>query len=546
MTASESTTHLPGRARALLAAAREARTEEGVAGLMTAVELAALRDERANTVLGTSSLAALIARDIPSLDRRSLKSLLAVANAFGASPELERLADFGLTRLALAARAPEDVREGLLSGPMLPLREMRRAAREAQGTVAAERLRSGATPANAFGAELTPRGPEPAGPLSEREARAQALLDAAARHWRETSSASFTLARRLTEIARLAGGSGETSASGFALNQAGFDAEELERSTALVDTFGLLPLARREAVGIGGLRAVAAIEDPTVRAALVARLRQEDLAGDAVLAAARVGRPLAPEMTPPEDAPGHWVDDPERLAPFNLLYLADFDDAGFEEATPPDLVEQILLRASRPGDLVCDLMAGSGTVARVATPMDRLVSSVDILNPPISSDIAIGDARDVVPTGAPFSLVILHPPVPLDVLYSERYAGKALPGDLSPLEPESYQRAMRDILEHAATLLRPRGRLVLVCRESYFKGRLIDWPARFERLAQGVDLVLEERLHAALGPKTRAAIAARSGFIARRERRAIPVVLSVLFFARKAREESSFRMESRR
>ena len=87
---------------------------------------------------------------------------------------------------------------------------------------------------------------------------------------------------------------------------------------------------------------------------------------------------------------------------------------------------------------------------------------------------------------------------------------------------------------------------MVVCRESHFKGRVIDWPARFERLAAGVDLVLEERLHAALGPKARAAMAARAGFAARRDRRALPVVLSVLFFARKTREESSFAMESRR
>ena len=459
MTTAPATSPLPGRTRALLTAAREARSEEGVAGLLTAVELAALRDERAWTVLGTNSLAALVTREIPSLDRRSLRSLLAVADAFGASPELDRLAHFGLARLALAARVSEDVREGLLAGPVLPLREMRRAGREAQGVVVAERLRKGTPPVNAFGSELTPRGPEPVGPLSEREARAQALLDAAARHWRETSSASFTLARRLTEIARLASDDGAPSAAEFALSQAGFDAEELTRATALVDTFILLPLVRREAIGIGALRAVAALEEIPVRTALVARLRHEDLVGDAVLAAARAGRPLAPEagVVDEDAAASHWVDDPERLVPFNLLYLADFDDAGFEEATPPDLVEQILLRASRPGDLICDLMAGSGTVARVAATLERLVSSVDILNPPLSPDIAIGDARDVRPAGAPFPLVILHPPVPLDVFYSERYAGKALPGDLSPLEPASYQRAMRDILEHAATLLRPRG-----------------------------------------------------------------------------------------
>lgn len=526
------------RGNAVLVAIRTARSDEGAAGLLTAGQLRQLRDERLYALLGATSLQNLIAQEVPALNRLSLRRLLSIADAY-ANGDLLALTNFGLARLSLLAGAPRQVQEELLSGPVLPLWEMRRALRQEQGDREAGRLR---------GQEVNGNTPDPFLPVGEpapdnesNRARARSLLGQVARTWREVGSAAWEQARLLTtfrdeHLCEAFGASLEEVLS----EQVGVDGDELAREVALLEHLALVPVEHRLAAGISALRVVVAMGEETQRGELIARLEREPLAGDALISLARTKPQRLAPLPPAAPLGGALIDDPERLAPFSLLYLSDQDELPpFAEATPPELAEQIIRRLSVPGGRICDLTAGRGTFAAVAAPLSRTVTSIDRLDPPLSPGILVGDARTVQPEGAPFDLVVLHPPLPGETVYSERYTGRMLPGDMSLLKPETFFRAMREVLDNAFTLTRPGGALALICRESRADARLWDWPGRLGIAAEQAGFLLVDRLYAPLGPQARTALGRRLGFVARREGRTLPVVLSALLLRRPEKERGA-------
>lgn len=518
-------------ARAVLRAIVEARTDEGAAGLLLALTLRRLRDERLYTALGADSLISLLARELPALDRRSVRTLLKIADAF-IDGDFNHLAVFGLARLSLAADADPALRAELVAGQPLPLIEMRRALRSAVDKTG-KPLDPSRSSKNKYD-PLTPQGPEPdyIDPVA-RTAIARSLLASADRSWREVGVASWNLARLLARFRDEALYEPlETSFEQALVEQVAIDSDEATRSLALLEILRLLPVERREAAGIAALRAVAGMKDETARSALIERLKREPLAGDALIDVVRRKQNDHPSRNPIAETTPHLVDDPERLAPFNLFYIGEEPDSGFIDATPKPLIEQLLLRASRPGSSVLDLTAGRGTVAEVGRQLGRRVTSIDILDPPLAPDVIVDDARSTRPDGAPFHLVVLHPPIPGGTIYSERYAGRILANDLSILQPDAYYRAMIEVLENAWLLTKRGGTMALISRESRSGERLYDWPGRLGGAAEKIGFVLIDRLYVPLPPAERMALLRRVGFTARREGRTIPVVLSALLFRR--------------
>ena len=541
-----------GNARALAEQLRGARSGEAVAAFVAGAALARLRDERLADALGAHSLQGLVAERVPSLDRISLLRLLRLYDGL-AGQDLLALAPLGVTKLTLIAAAPADLKASMIADAgLLPTTDLRWRLEEADTLRAATEIRQGQSRgASRLNAALTPLGDFLEQRNStERVAAATAALADLEAAWDEMGTRAFEIGRVLARFRdeRAWEGLHGESLAGTIEGEFGLSERELARSLALVDRLTLLPLEARRRAGVRALHELAAVEPTERRDELAAQVATGELIGERLIARCRsvMAKPSArPALGGPDGGAGAsgepgslpLNDDPDRLAPFSVLFLDDEPAEGpdFYDPTPAGLIEQLVLRATRPGDRVLDLTAGVGSVARVASAMSRRVVSIDRIEPPLRPGVEVGDARNYRPEGSRFPLVIFHPPVPGEMRYSERYTGAALRGDLSLLDPEEYARACAEIFANAAAhLVSPNGTLAVICRESRAFGRhYIDWPARLGFLAERAGFAWHDRLYAVSGPETRRAQSRRFGYAASRENRTIPVVLSGLLFRAK-------------
>jgi hypothetical protein len=540
-----------GQARAIAEQIERAAADETIGALVAAFALRALRDRGLHTALGAKSLSGALEAHLPALDRISARSLLTLADAFAQVPPA-RLVPISVAKLLHIARAPVENRaEMLAAGTLLPAGELVRQIRELTERRDAIALRSTlnepptvSEPASRAVAEIDPAATLTA---EEKTRLATTLLGEVEGGWADMGTAAFEIGRLLAALrdeglAYLLyrdGSDEHVSLADACVEAFGMSVAEMERSLALADVLALLPLAERRRIGLRALRELATIIDPIRREQAIARVRAETLAGESAMSLAKEAQ-NAPPAQAPSDAlaqASSWVDDPARLAPFNLLFLPDTEAASssFADATPEALIEQILMRTTRPGDAVLDLTAGRGTVASVATRMGRHVTSVDRLDPPMVAGIEVGDARHWMPSSAQrYALVVFHPPIPGEVRYSERYTGTALRGDLSLLDPDAFGHACAEVFRHVnRELLDKNGHLVIIGHESRaFGGRFIDWPGKLSLVAEKVDLAPLDRIYAVSGPEGRRALERSVGFRARRENRTIPVVTSAIIVGR--------------
>lgn len=175
---------------------------------------------------------------------------------------------------------------------------------------------------------------------------------------------------------------------------------------------------------------------------------------------------------------------PDELAPrLEVTTLWDFPsqnyggkrqgDKGYTGATPSYIIWNLLKRYTRPGDLVIDPMAGSGTTLDVARELGRRALGYDVY--PTRQDIFRVDARKLPLEDEKVHFVFVDPPYSTHVNYSDdpRCIGKLDAGD------SEYYDAMKLVIGEISRVLIPGGYLGLYVSDSYVKGKGF-YPIGFE------------------------------------------------------------------
>jgi SAM-dependent methyltransferase len=141
-----------------------------------------------------------------------------------------------------------------------------------------------------------------------------------------------------------------------------------------------------------------------------------------------------------------------------------FGDAGFNGVTPALCVLNLVRRYTRPGDLVVDPMAGSGTIADVARSLGRRAISLDIA--PRRRDILRADARCwPLPNGVA-TLAVIDSPYSDNIVYSD---DPRCLGRISCRE-ERFYRELARVSDEAHRVLRPGGILAWIISDEYKGG----------------------------------------------------------------------------
>ncbi len=141
-----------------------------------------------------------------------------------------------------------------------------------------------------------------------------------------------------------------------------------------------------------------------------------------------------------------------------------FGDATFNGVTPALCVVNLVRRYTRPGDLVVDPMAGSGTIADVARALGRRAVSLDIV--PRRKDILRADARAwPLPEGIG-SLAVVDSPYSDNIQYS---GDPRCLGRISCRDSRFY-REMGRVAAEAHRVLRPSGVLAWIISDEYRGG----------------------------------------------------------------------------
>lgn len=158
--------------------------------------------------------------------------------------------------------------------------------------------------------------------------------------------------------------------------------------------------------------------------------------------------------------PKDWANYPEHytvsLWPANLPSSPkDYGDNQFHGRTHPEIIITMMNRYTKPGDLVYDPFAGSGTTIDVCKELDNKVIATDIN--PYRDDIIKADARlwqswmaeDEV------DLAVVHPPYMGIVDYGEE-------GGLCTYNLNQYLKSMDDVLRNISRLLKSGRVCVLI------------------------------------------------------------------------------------
>ncbi len=141
-----------------------------------------------------------------------------------------------------------------------------------------------------------------------------------------------------------------------------------------------------------------------------------------------------------------------------------YGDATFNGVTPALAVLNLVRRYTRPGDLVVDPMAGSGTIADVARSLGRRAISIDIA--PRRRDIVRGDARCWPVPDSEATLAVIDSPYSDNLVYS---GDPRCLGRISCRDGRFY-REMARVADEAYRVLRPCGVLAWIISDEYKGG----------------------------------------------------------------------------
>ncbi len=156
----------------------------------------------------------------------------------------------------------------------------------------------------------------------------------------------------------------------------------------------------------------------------------------------------------------------------------------------PYIPRNIILRYSRPGDLVLDYFVGGGTTAVEAKLLGRrciardinpqavalTLQNLDFSPPPSLFDgriyepiVEVGDARDLsgIPDGS-VDLICAHPPYAGIIRYSS-----GVPGDLSALPIPQFLSEMRKVAAESLRVLKPGGKCAILVGDARRSRRIV-------------------------------------------------------------------------
>jgi len=174
--------------------------------------------------------------------------------------------------------------------------------------------------------------------------------------------------------------------------------------------------------------------------------------------------------TPPDDIRfgSLWIDQTRSKGAGLASYHGNFI---------PEIPYQLMRRYTRPGDVVLDPFAGSGTTIDVGATLGRTILASDIR--PVRSKIVRADARTLSLDGT-VDLIILHPPYANIVSYSHE------PGDLSRYKVDDFLDLFADVVRNLSRFL-PSGRfLALVISDIYTSGELVLLPSECARRIRAI------------------------------------------------------------
>jgi len=139
-------------------------------------------------------------------------------------------------------------------------------------------------------------------------------------------------------------------------------------------------------------------------------------------------------------------------------------DPSFNGVTPARCAANLVRRYTRPGDLVVDPMAGSGTVPDVARALGRRALGLDLA--PRRRDIVRADARAWPLAPGVAALVLVDSPYSDNVVYSD---DPRCLGRISCREARFFEEMGR-VAREAHRVLRPGGILAWIISDAYRGG----------------------------------------------------------------------------
>ena len=152
--------------------------------------------------------------------------------------------------------------------------------------------------------------------------------------------------------------------------------------------------------------------------------------------------------------------------------------------------KQCLWRYTKPGEVVLDPMAGSGTMVDVARSLGRKCIAFDVNPVPYRNDVRQGDTRRLPLEDESVDFIFLHPPY----WRMHQYSDPPVEGDLSAMEYASFLQGIGGAFKEVLRVLRP-GRFAAVLIGDMRKDlKFYDLPSELSVIGRSAGLDLYDKV----------------------------------------------------